>query len=264
MKRIVCLVVIGTLLAFTASAQDTTRKRSVDITSSFKPILRDAAKINFNASPPAADTSKPRLQYSVPNQHLLFPYQPGSLKPLALQTDTVGKWDNSNYVKAGFGSLKTPFVQAGFSFGDGQTAGVDIYAKHVSSQGKREYQDFSNTQASIKGFYKTAGGLEWNAGLGMKAERTYKYGYEPETLSFDKDSIRQRFQTISGRLAMRNIRKTEYELSYAPELRIDVFGDHLKNNESNTVLTLPLEKAIGKDFTAGIKVGFDLTRLSFS
>jgi hypothetical protein len=262
MKRIVCLVVIGTLLAFTASAQDTTRKRSVDITSSFKPILRDAAKINFNASPPAADTTKPRLQYSVPNQHLLFPYQPGSLKPLALQTDTVGKWDNSNYVKAGFGSLKTPYVQAGFSFGDGQTAGVDIYAKHVSSQGKREYQDFSNTQASIKGFYKTAGGLEWNAGLGMKAERTYKYGYEPETLSFDKDSIRQRFQTISGRLAMRNIRKTEYELSYAPELRIDVFGDHLKNNESNTVLTLPLEKAIGKDFSAGIKVGFDLTRLS--
>ncbi len=64
----------------------------------------------------------------------------------------------------------------------------------------------------------------------MKAERTYKYGYEPETLSFDKDSIRQRFQTISGRLAMRNIRKTEYELSYAPELKIDVFGDHLKNN----------------------------------
>lgn len=262
MKRIVCLVVIGTLVAFTASAQDTTRKRSVDITSSFKPILREAAKINFNASPPAADTSKPRLQYNVPNQHLLFPYQPGSLKPLALQTDTVGKWDNSNYVKAGFGSLKTPYVQAGFSFGDGNTAGVDIYAKHVSSQGKREYQDFSNTQASIKGFYKTAGGLEWNAGLGMKAERTYKYGYEPQTLSFDKDSIRQRFQTISGRLALRNIRKTTYELSYAPELRIDVFGDHLKNNESNTVLTLPLEKAIGKDFTAGIKVGFDLTRLS--
>lgn len=262
MKKAVCFVCIAALTGQVAMAQDTTRKRSVDITSSFKPVLREAAKINFNAAPPAADTAKPRLQYTVPNQNLLFPYQPGSLKPLALQVDTVGKWDNSNYIKAGFGSLRTPYVQAGFSFGDGNTAGVDLYAKHVSSQGKREFQDFSNTQIKATAFYKTAGGLEWNAGLGVKSDRTYKYGYEPSTLLFDKDSIRQRFQTISGRLAMRNIRKTAYGISYAPELKIDVFGDHLKNNESNTVLTLPLQKSITKDFVANLGLGFDLTRLS--
>ncbi len=262
MKKAVLLVGIVSLTGMAASAQDTIRKRSVDITSSFKPILREAAKINFNATPPAADTARPRLQYIVPNQNLLFPYQPGSLSPLALQADSVGKWDNSNYIKAGFGSLKTPYVQAGFSFGDGNTAGVDIYARHVSSQGKRDFQDFANTQARITGFYKTAGGLEWNAGLGMKAEKTYKYGYVPETLSFDKDSIRQRFQTISARLAMRNIVKTSFGLSYAPELKIDVFSDHLKNSESNTVLTLPLQKNVGKDFAVNLGVGFDLTRYS--
>src|SRR5262245_55677860 len=120
------------------SQRDTSKPKAIDINSAFKPVLRDAAKINFNATPPSADTAKPRLQYEVPNPNLLFAYQPGTLKPLALQIDSTGKFDNSSYIKAGFGSLKTPFLQAGFSFGDGNTAGANIYAKHVSSQGKRE------------------------------------------------------------------------------------------------------------------------------
>jgi len=132
----------------------------------------------------------------------------------------------------------------------------------VSSQGKKEFQDFTNTQVKLSGFYKTAGNVELNASLGMKQERTYKYGYLPETLSFPKDSIRQRFQTISARLAARNLESTEFGLNYAPEIRIDIFGDHIKNNESNTVVNLPLEKTVGKDFAVNLGVTFDLTRLS--
>lgn len=242
--------------------QDTSRPRSVDITSSFKPVLREAAKINFNATPPTADTTRPRLQYNVPNPSLLLGYQPGSLKPLALQIDSIGRFDNSNYIKAGFGSLKTPYVQAGFSFGDGNTAGVNIYARHVASEGKREFQDFSSTQVRLGGFYKTAKNLEWNASLGMKQEKTYKYGYVPETLSFPSDSIRQRFQTIAARVGLRNINPTEFGLTWSPEVKIDVFSDHLKNSESNTVVNLPLQKTIGEDFTVNLGVTFDLTRLS--
>src|SRR4030081_135645 len=102
---------------------DTAKRRTVNISSTFKPVLRDAAKINLNASPPQADTTRPRLQYTVPNQNLLFPYQPGTLKPLALQIDTGGCWDNNSYIKLGFGSLRTPYLQTGISFGDGKTAG---------------------------------------------------------------------------------------------------------------------------------------------
>lgn len=254
------IICMGAALTVSAQKKDTTR--SVDITSSFRPVLQAPAKLAFNATPPSADTSKPRLQYDIPNPNLLFAYQPGSLKPLALAIDTNVAFANSNYIKAGFGSLRTPYVQAGFSFGDGNTAGVNIYARHVSSQGKKEFQDFTNTQVKLSGFYKTAGNVELNASLGMKQERTYKYGYLPETLSFPKDSIRQRFQTISARLAARNLESTEFGLNYAPEIRIDIFGDHIKNNESNTVVNLPLEKTVGKDFAVNLGVTFDLTRLS--
>lgn len=258
----ICLLGAGIFLAGAVQAQDTTKPKSVDITSSFKPVLKEAAKINFNATPPAADTTRPRLQYNIPNPSLLLAYQPGSLKPLALQIDSVGRFTNSNYIKAGFGSLKTPFIQAGFSFGDGNTAGINIYAKHVASEGKKESQDFSSTQFRIGGYYKAAQNMEWNASIGMKQEKTYKYGYLPETLSFPNDSLRQRFQTIAARLGMHNINKTEFGISYSPEIKIDVFSDHLKNSESNTVVNLPLQKTIGQEFAVDLGITFDLTRLS--
>ncbi len=264
LNRKIYILIAGTLLVATYShaQRDTSKPKSVDITSEFKPSLKNPAKIYFQATPPVADTSKPRLQYNIPNPNLLFAYQPGTLKPLALQIDTSISFANTNYIKAGFGSLRTPYFQAGFSFGDGSTAGANIYAKHVSSQGKRDYQDFSNTEIKLSGFYKTAKNLEWNAMLGVKQDRTFKYGYEPQTLTFQEDSLRQRFQTISARVGMRNINTTAFGINYSPELKIDIFNDHLKNSESNTVLNLPMEKSLNDDFSVTVGLVFDLTRLS--
>lgn len=246
---------------FSVAQKDTSGKGGIDIISSFKPVLREAAKINFNATPPTPDTTKAKLNYDIPNQNLLFAYQPGSLKPLALDIDTGGYFDNSSYIKAGFGSLRTPFVQAGISLGDGKTAGLNIYAKHVGSDGKRDFQKFTNTDVKLAGYFKS-GNNQWDASLGMNQYRTYKYGYEPASLVFSNDSLKQNFQTISGRVAMHNIEKTKFGLTYWPEVKIDVFSDQLKNSESNTVLNLPLQKTIGKVFAVNLGVTFDLTRFS--
>ncbi len=242
--------------------KDTTKKGGIDIVSSFKPVLKQAAKINFNASPPAVDSSKSPLSYEIPNQNLLFAFQPGSLKPLAMSIDTGGRFDNSSYVKAGFGSLRTPFVQLGISLGDGKTAGLNIYAKHVGSDGKRDFQKFAGTDVNLNGYFKSGNNLQWDAGIGMNQYRTYKYGYEPASLVFSGDSLKQNFQTIAGRVAMHNIEKTDFGLTYWPRARIDIFSDNLKNTESNTVLDLPLQKTIGKVFAINLGITFDLTRFS--
>ena len=159
---------LGLFCLGTASAQkDTTGKGGVTIVSSFKPVLREAAKINFNATPPAPDTSKARLNYEIPNQNLAFAYQPGSLKPLAMSIDSTVKFDNSSFIKAGFGSLRTPYIQAGITLGDGETAGLNIHAKHIASESKRDYQKFSTTNIGLSGYFKSGNNLQWDAGLGM-------------------------------------------------------------------------------------------------
>jgi len=264
MKQVRIILLVNAMLPaiFAAAQKDTIRNKSVDITSAFKPELKASAKINFNAAPPVADTAKPRLQYDIPNPNLLFAYQPGSLKPLALQIDSIGKFNNSNYIKAGFGSLRTPYVQGGFSFGDGTNAGLNIYAKHVSSQGKEEFKDFSNTDVKLTGYYKAANNLEWNASLGMKHDKTYKYGFEPKPQSYPNDSLRVSYQTLSARVNMHNINRTSFGLDYSPTISMSFFNDKLQNHESNAVVELPLKKNLGEQVSIDLGVTFDLTRLS--
>ena len=261
MKKILILG-IGVFSFGISFSQDTTKKRgTVDITSAFKPVLKESAKINFNASPAVNDTTKPKLNYDIPNQNLLLGYAPGSLRPLALDIDSGGFWDLNSYIKAGFGSLKTPYVQAGFSFGDGKTAGLDIYAKHVSSSGKILYQDYRNTNVDLKGFFQTSKSLEWNAQLGMRQDRYYKYGLDPTVTSIPpKDSLEQSFQTWRGGIGFHNINRTQFDISYAPEILINVFNDEKQNSESNTYVNLPLQKAVGKVFRVNLGATFDLTR----
>ena len=253
------IFVIGfALLGLSAGAQDTTGKK-IKITSSFKPVLKEAAKINFNASPAVVDTSRPRLQYNIPNQNLNFAFQPGTLRPLALAVDTGGNWTNESYVKAGVGNYKTPFVQLGLSVGDGKAAGINLYGQHVSSKGKIQFQDYARTNAELNAFFK-AGNIEWNARLGGLQEHYNKYGFQPKTLTFPEDSINIKFQTWRGRIAFRNINRTDLGISYAPEIKIDAFSDQLSNSESTTYINLPLQKMVGKTFGVDVAVTANLSR----
>src|SRR6476660_7953802 len=87
MNKNVVLIVAMSLVTLAATAQrDTTQK--INITSSFKPVLRNAVKINFSGSQLMADTSTTVKPYLIPSQNLFYAYQPISLKPLALQQDT--------------------------------------------------------------------------------------------------------------------------------------------------------------------------------
>ncbi|MBA2745757.1 MAG: hypothetical protein H0U44_05985, partial [Flavisolibacter sp.] len=262
MKKITILLSIFLAAGFVAEAQDTIRRREVNITSTFKPSLKEAAKININATPPTPDSTTPRLQYNLPNQNLLFSFQPGSLKPLALDVDSGGHWGNDSYVKLGYGNLKTPFVQAGFSMGDGKSVGVNAYVKHFSSQGKIEHQDVSHTNIDLNAFFKTAGNLEWNARLGGKREQYKKFGYEPKGIDVPEDSLKVRFQTWRGRIGFHNINRTELGLSFAPEVRVDAFSDRLGTSESISYFFLPLKKSLGTEFQADFGLEANIARFS--
>jgi hypothetical protein len=259
MKYSILLAVV-LALGIIAFAQDTSRGKEVNVTSQFKPTLKEAAKINFNATPPASDTSRPRLQYNIPNQNLSLAFQPGSLKPLALDVDSGGRWGNESYVKVGYGNFKTPFVQAGVSFGDGRNAGLNIYAKHNASKGDLAFQEYSNSEVDLNAYLKSAKNLQWNVRFGGQQQVYNKYGFQPKTLSFSDDSMEVKYQTWRGRINFHNISRTDLGLSYSPELKIDVFNDQLNNSESSTYLNLPLQKTIGTNFEVDLAATANLSR----
>ena len=89
MKRIYFIAILCFTGVISFAQRDTTKKQSIDITSSYKPVLRNAVKINFSAAQLNPDSVKSISPYSIPQQNLFYTYQPVSLKPLALQHDTT-------------------------------------------------------------------------------------------------------------------------------------------------------------------------------
>jgi hypothetical protein len=264
-KKLVFLLVLGSGYAgVNLRAQDSTKRRTIDITSSFKPVLREAVKINFNAAPPAVDTARPRLTYSIPAQYLYLSYRPGEMKPVALQRDTMNPWVNSNYIKFGVGSVYFPYVRTGFSFGDGKTSFLNAFVNYDDSKGSLAYQKASVTDIRLDGTFKTPSNLEWNAGLGYKGDIHYMYGFQPDTLKYNSDQLRMNFQTVDAHISMHNTIPTEFGLLYHPDLKLSYFTDALnpKGTEANTVLDLPLEKQIGKNYAFDLGFTADLTHYS--
>ncbi|WP_276486116.1 hypothetical protein [Paraflavitalea pollutisoli] len=266
-KAVLKVVALGACFwgaGIAALAQDTTKRKTIDITSTFKPVLREASKINFNAAPPVADTSKPTLLYNIPVQNLYFTYQPAELKPVALQMDSLNSWVNSNYIKVGIGNVHQPYVKAGFSFGDGQTTFFNVFANYYNSKGDQAFQKNSLAKVGAAVTYKTPKNLEWNGSVGFSSNDYYLYGYQPDSLIFTKKDLRQRFQTIEARADMHNLAPTEFGINYHPSMRVSVFNDNHspKGRESNTVINLPLEKTFGDEFTFKLGVTADLTNYS--
>jgi hypothetical protein len=248
-----CILPLGAVWA-----QDTSQK-TIEITSSFKPVLRNAAKINFNATPPVADTNRPRLQYNVPAQNVFPRLSPVAISPLSLPADSSGKWANNNYVKAGYGNLQTPYIEAGLSIPAGNSR-VDLMLDHISSNGKIENQNYA--ESGVKGYFFTPlnKDVEFHASAGFSQDKYYQYGYDRTKYNFDKEDLLQRFSTFAVEAGVRNPVATEFGLTYHPRLNISVFNDNRKNGETNAVLNVPIEKFVGNSF--GIKLGLvaDMTR----
>jgi hypothetical protein len=248
------------LLHAQAQQKDTT-KRTIDITSSFKPVLRNAAKINFHAAPPSADTTRPRFSYTIPDQGILPALQPASLTPVPFKVDSLGDWSNRNTIKLGYGNLRTPFLQAGFSFGDQQTR-IAIHADHISSKGKIENQEYGRTYLRGDMYTPVSSDLELHAAASFQQDKYFLYGYDHSQYAFTRSELLNRFSTVAMQAGIRNTAATKFGIWYKPDLKISLFADSRRNKESNAVLDLPLEKTLGRVYT--FKLGFraDMSRFS--
>ncbi|MGC4099872.1 TonB-dependent receptor [Ferruginibacter sp.] len=248
------------LSSISASAQkDTTKKgTTIDITSSYKPVLRNAVKINFAASHLNADTSKPKMNYTVPAQNLFYSYQPISLKPLALQQDTSLELGLRNYLKLGFGNFSTPYASAGFSFGDGKTSLLNLYADYISSKGKIKYQDYSQLNLKGTGSYFTAKNEAYGA-VNISQFDTYLYGYDHTLYNYKKDSIRNQYQDINLKAGIRNTKVGEFGIRYDPHVEVDIFTNKNRLSESSLILHAPVEKQFGDEFSLKVEAKADIT-----
>ncbi len=260
--QILLLLIAYCLLASNATAQrDTTRRQTIEITSSYKPVLRNAVKINLSASALAADTSRPRLAYDIPAQNLFFAYQPISLKPLALMQDTGLQLGVRNYVKAGFGNYTTPYIAAAVSFGDGKKSLVNLYGNYISSKGKIINQDFSELKLKGTGSFFSAKNEVYGS-AGINANQYYQYGYDHTLHNFSKDSVSRKYQDFFVSAGLRNTAVNDFKVNYNPNITAHIFSRENKINESSLIIEAPVEKKFGESISFKVAAIANLTNLT--
>lgn len=246
----VILIVAGCIVTLNAAAQkDSIKTQTIDITSSFRPVLRNAVKINFYGSQLQADTSRPTLNYNIPSQNLFYAYQPIALRPLALEQDTNLYLGGRNFVKAGFGSYSTPYLAAGFSFGDGKKSLVNITGDYIGSKGKDiEFQDYSILNVKAAGSIFTAKN-EVYATASLSRRDYNLYGYDHTAFTYDKEDVRQQLQDIGVSIGARNIAGNNLGIKYDPSIQLNLFSNDKRLNETTIAVNVPVEKKIGDELT---------------
>ncbi len=177
--------------------RDSTKKQTIDITSSYKPVLRNAVKVNFSATNLPADTSRTVGPYKVPPQNLFYTYQPVSLKPLALSQDSSLDLGIRNFIKVGFGNYTMPFFEASFGSLRSRAYEAGGFARYHASFAKLDGRPFGFTDAGIDVFGKKfLKAHTLSAKLSYDHDENYFYGYNQEDTSFAKNDIRQQFHHV--------------------------------------------------------------------
>lgn len=238
--------------------QEPGKKQTIDITSAFKPTLKSAAKINFDATPPVPDSARPRFAYNTPITSLERTYQPLTISPLPLNSDTSGEWAASNFVKLGFGNYQTPYAQAGLTFTNNTKSTLSILGDFISSKNNSlQHQSYMNLRGTAYGSTLINDQHELYAKASFQNDQYNLYGYDHNLYNYNKSDVTQRFIGTEAGVGFRNTEETEFGLKYHPDVKLSFFNDNNQGREFRAVGNLPLSKSIGDAFAINLAFNAD-------
>lgn len=261
MKKYILLLALVNYGLDTQAQRDTTKNQNIEIVSAYKPVLRNASKINFSGTQLAFDTNRVVSPYNIPVQQLFYAYQPAQLNALAIDTEADKNIGMRYYVKAGFGNYSTPYIKAAAVLGDESTALLNLYADHRSSKGSLEHQDFSMTSLKGVGSY-TMEDFEITGRASIEMNRYHLFGYDHDLWAPAKDDVKQYYNKFSVGAGLQNLKPGPWGIDYKPTFDIGYFSLADQVTETNIRLQVPVEKKLREDLIGKLGVDFDFTRHS--
>ncbi len=226
----------------TAQAQagkDTVIKgTTIEVIQSYKPEVKMAPKREYIATPPPADTSRPRFTYETPQQSLFYTYSSLPLRPLALGKDSV-ILPFANYVKAGFGNLSTVSIDAGFGGLKGANYETGIQLHHLSQKGPIDNQKTASSGILAEGTYHE-GKHDWHASLNYDRNQFGYYGYDHNLYEYkQRDSTTQVFNLFRIGIDMQPGKGAYGKIGYHPAISFSSYSDTHDASETTFGVNAP-------------------------
>ncbi len=240
-------------------ARDTAiRGATIEITQSYKPEVKQAAKPELSTNLPPADNSRPVFNYNISQQNLQYNYTATPLRPLALGKDSsVAPFPN--YVKLGGGTLSTVYLDAGISSLKGDNYETSIHVHHLSQAGK-----IAEQKSSLSGLEAT-GTLYGNkhdihAGLDASYNTFYYYGFDHSLYTFPAASVKQSFTGVTVFADIKNKDLLAGHITYNPLVKIATYSDHYKTSELTEEVKLPFVYNVDSAFKIHLALNGSFTQ----
>ena len=210
---------------------DTVPEKVVTILSSFKPQLKNVAKISFTTATAQNDTSTLSLQFIVPNQNLSFLFQPVALVPRAYKTYPTDVVRNVATFKVGYGNYNHQLIDVNTTLIDKKSNINTVNVQYQSTQGLLHLQSSKDYEVSYLTDVLINENNHIQSQLFYQNNQRYRYGLVDDATTLPNANFDQAFSHVGGTFKWVNSNEKNLLSLINPVLKVAYFtGSEKANN----------------------------------
>lgn len=231
--------------------KDTLKTEEITVEKPYAPTISDAFKVrsNPNIENETKNLGKEKVNYKIFSVPVASTFTPSKGKAQSISRGPKERF-YENYISAGYGNFKTPFLDAFMHFGDKKSNDFGIFLNHLSSDGgiKDLLLDDNFSDSKVDVYFKQFDrDYSWqiNAGMQMKSQNYYglssDIAYNDAFIaSLNEDQI---YKTVYGG------GKVNFEDSFFQGSTVEIvnFSDDYNSNEIRFLAKPKLEFPISKE-----------------
>ena len=244
---------------FAQPGNDDLPSEEVEIIKDFEAKLIEAEKLTVDPELPPLDTSQRKLIYQVPSKTTEVEYLPPKIRPIAMRGDATPPSYNG-FIKLGYGIPSSPYAELSYHKTDPEKYDFGGRLKHHSANyNDLENQRFSETGVGVNGTYYFDQGYAIEGAVGFTADEVHFYGYDHKVDLYDRESIRQRFNTFEFSGKLFNGQQTVGDMNYNAGFDLYNLSDNYASKEFGFALDLGMSKWFNKQHQLSVGIITDFT-----
>ena len=253
-RIIYAFTVAAVLSTVNVVAQKNIGDEQIDVVKAYQPMLSDAVKIS---DVPQSDTMVnyiPDMTYEHSKVRFNTIYTISPIKAVKVKDDNIKKLYRG-FVKAGYGTKNTPFVEAYYNSLRSKEYDAGAYLHHLSSSGKvrnwEGYPGMSETGVGVFGsrFFR---GNTLSGKIDFERNSYHYYGYD--ITKYEKPEVRHRFSDVSGQAMLSSNLENGSDMRYHAGLEFGNFSDNVGHKEGRLVFDGGIYTKLGAYNAGGIVI----------
>ncbi len=259
-NRFICALSAAMLLSGqSAQAQTNIGNEQIDVVKAYQPMLSDAVKIS---DVPQSDTMVnyvPDMTYELTKVRFNTIYTISPIKAVKVKDDNIKKLYRG-FVRGGYGTKNTPFIDAYFNSLRSKEYDAGAYLSHISSSGKvRGWEGFPGMSETSTGVFGSRffSGNTLSGNIDFSRNSYHYYGYD-DTF-YEKKDTKHRFTDIGGNILLGSNLENGSDTRYKAGLEFGNFSDNTGHQEGRFLIDGELYTKLG-EFEAGGRILADINK----